>query len=196
MSGWVSRPALSNDERRYCDEWEGCMMRTEGERAFGFLLYDAARFLRRDFEKRAKSVGLTRAQWSVIAHLLRGEGITQKALADILDLKAITLTRMVERLEKDGWIVRRAHATDRRAKLLFLTSKVRPVVETMSDLGAKTRARALRGFSKTEQLALLNFLTRIKSNLADEVAEPASGRNRASTSHGRRGSKPETRRSS
>lgn len=114
------------------------MVRIEGGRAFGFLLYDAARLLRRDFENRAKSVGLTRAQWSVIAHLLRGEGITQKALADMLDLKAITLTRMVERLEEDGWIMRRAHATDRRPKLLFLTTKVKPIVGTMSDLGAKT----------------------------------------------------------
>lgn len=171
-------------------------MSTEGERAFGFLLYDAARLLRRDFEKRAKSIGLTRAQWSVIAHLLRGEGITQKTLADILDLKAITLTRMVERLEEDGWIVRRAHPTDRRAKLLFLTSKVQPVVETMSDLGAKTRARALRGFSRTEQLALLNFLTRIKSNLAEETSEPASGRDHTRALHRRRGIKPKTRGSS
>lgn len=171
------------------------MMRKMGEGAFGFLLYDAARLLRRDFEKRAKSVGLTRAQWSVIAHLLRGEGITQKALADILDLKAITLTRMVERLEKDEWIVRRAHATDRRAKLLFLTNKVRPIVETMSNLGAKTRARALRGFSKAEQMALLNFLTRIKSNLADEAPEPAPGRTHTRTPHARRGNKLKTERS-
>lgn len=177
-------------------DWEGWMMRIEGGRAFGFLLYDAARLLRRDFEKRAKSVGLTRAQWSVIAHLLRGEGITQKALADILDLKAITLTRMVERLEEDGWIMRRAHATDRRAKLLFLTTKVKPIVETMSDLGAKTRTRALRGFSKAEQAAMLNFLTRIKSNLTNEAPEPASRMNHSNTSHARRSNKPKAERPS
>lgn len=45
------------------------------ERSFGFLLYDAARLLRRDFDRRARSLGLTRAQWSVLAHLKRNEVI-------------------------------------------------------------------------------------------------------------------------
>ena len=61
------------------------------ERSFGFLLYDAARLLRRDFDRRARSLGLTRAQWSVLAHLKRNEGSKQAAVADTLELEPITL---------------------------------------------------------------------------------------------------------
>ena len=38
---------------------------------FGFLLHDTARLLRRDFERRSKGTGLTRAQWAVLAYVAR-----------------------------------------------------------------------------------------------------------------------------
>src|SRR5690348_13133430 len=84
------------------------------ERSFGFLLYDAARLLRRDFDRRARRIGLTRAQWSVLANLVRNEGVNQAGLADIMEIQPITLVRLLDRLEEAGWIERRPDPTDRR----------------------------------------------------------------------------------
>ena len=86
------------------------------EKSFGFLLYDAARLLRRDFERRAKQLGLTRAQWSVLAHLARNEGTNQAAAADVLEIEPITLVRLLDRLEAAGWVERRPDPNDRRAR--------------------------------------------------------------------------------
>ena len=52
--------------------------------SLGFVLHDAARLLRKRFEQRARGVGLTRAQWQVLAALARNEGIPQSGLADLL----------------------------------------------------------------------------------------------------------------
>ena len=49
------------------------------ERSLGFLLHDVSRLLRKRFDRRARTIGLTRAQWSVLAHLSRNEGINQAA---------------------------------------------------------------------------------------------------------------------
>ena len=111
------------------------------ERSLGFLLHDVSRLLRRRFDGRARTIGLTRAQWSVLAHLSRYEGINQTALADILEIEPITLVRQLDRLEAAGWIERRLDPQDRRVRLLYLTDRGRPILERMHELGPR---RALR----------------------------------------------------
>ena len=63
------------------------------EPTLGFLLHDVARLLRKRLEQRARSagIGLTRAQWQVLAHLARSEGLNQTSLAHVLDVEPITL---------------------------------------------------------------------------------------------------------
>ncbi|HPE31662.1 MAG TPA: MarR family transcriptional regulator, partial [Parvularculaceae bacterium] len=75
----------------------------------GYLINDVARLLRREFDRRVKHIGLTRAQWFVLAHLYRNDGRTQRALADELDMEPAPLGRLIDRLEESGW-VRRAPA--------------------------------------------------------------------------------------
>src|SRR3546814_12012237 len=62
-------------------------------RTLGFLLHDAARLLRKRFEQKARAHGsnLTRAQWSVLAHLSRQEGVNQTPLADTLAVEPLTV---------------------------------------------------------------------------------------------------------
>ncbi|MCK5089420.1 MAG: MarR family transcriptional regulator, partial [Hyphomicrobiaceae bacterium] len=62
-------------------------------RSLGFLLGDVSRLLRKRFDMRARELGLTRAQWRVLARLRRREGINQRNLAEILEIENITLTR-------------------------------------------------------------------------------------------------------
>lgn len=133
----------------------------------GFLLHDGARLLRRDFEQRARDLGLTRAQWSVLAHLSRCEGINQAGLADILDVAPITLGRTLDRMQKGGWIERRPVAGDRRARSLHLTDKARPALQRVFALGAQSRERALQGFTAAERDLLAEMLIRVRVNLSN-----------------------------
>ena len=68
----------------------------------GLNVHDVARMIRRDFDRRAREQGLTRARWQVLWHLARHEGVHQAALAEILDVAPISLTRQLERLEQEG----------------------------------------------------------------------------------------------
>ena len=72
-----------------------------GKDTIGFLLNDAARLMRKDFERRTRSLGLTRAQWQALFHLARNEGCNQATLADLLEVEPITLARLVDRLETE-----------------------------------------------------------------------------------------------
>jgi len=149
------------------------------ERTLGFLLHDVARLLRKRFEQKARGLGLTRSQWQVLAHINRHEGINQSALADILELEPITLARIVDRLEAGGLVERRAHASDRRLRLLYLTPSAHPIIEKVRKLGQETREEALAGIPTELREQLMDQLVEMKSNLlvacAQNEKEAANG---------------------
>jgi MarR family transcriptional regulator for hemolysin len=151
------------------------------ERTLGFLLHDVARLLRKRFEQNARDLGLTRAQWQVLAHLARNEGIHQGGLADILELEPISLGRILDRLQAAGLVERRPHPKDRRAWLLFLRPKAHPVLEKMRAIGAATRAEALAGVPEAEREQLIHILTAMKENL---IAASANGSGERIARHG------------
>jgi DNA-binding MarR family transcriptional regulator len=140
----------------------------------GFLLHDVARLLRKRFEQRARGIGLTRSQWQVLAYLSLNEGIHQGGLAEILEIEAITLVRLLDKLEQRGLIERRRHATDRRIRLLHLTPQAHPLLEQMRELGDLTRGEALLGIPLPDQEQLLRLLSLMKTNLLDACGQRAA----------------------
>lgn len=134
-------------------------------RSLGFLLGDASRLIRRRFDARARSLGLTRAQWRVLARLRRREGINQTELAEILEIESITLGRHIDRLEAKGWVERRRDPSDRRAWNLYLCAKVQPVLDEMRAFSEITRGEALAGISQKDSELLIDLLLQIKGNL-------------------------------
>src|SRR5262245_26297396 len=104
------------------------------ERSFGFILHDIARLMRKRFDQRARALGLSRSQWQVLAHLSRHQGINQSGLAEILEIENITLGRLIDRMEEAGWVERRPDPNDRRARRLYMTEKVEPMMERMRAL--------------------------------------------------------------
>lgn len=147
-------------------------MTDEIDRNFGFLLYDAARLMRRNFDRRARSLGLSRAQWSVLAHLARREGVKQAELAETLDVQPITLARQIDRLERGGWVRRCADPVDRRVRRLYLSELAGPILAELRMLGRETRAEALQGLSREERQCLIQMLARIRDNLSSSESAP------------------------
>ena len=141
-----------------------------------FVLHDVARLLRKRFEQRSRTLGLTRGQWQVLAYLSRNEGIHQTKLADLVDTMPITLARLLDKMEARGLIERRPNPADRRAWLLYLTPEAHPLLEIMRDNGQKTRDEAFVGLSEDEQQHLLQTLCLIKSNLLEACVQPVVDR--------------------
>ncbi|HEY4135256.1 MAG TPA: MarR family transcriptional regulator [Alphaproteobacteria bacterium] len=144
------------------------------DRTLGFLVHDVARLMRKRLEQRTRHLNLTRAQWSVLAHLARHEGINQNGLAEILDVEPITVGRILDRLEGCGLIERHPHPADRRAWLPHLTEKAHPILEQLWDIAAIAREQAMGGLNDAEREQLIELLLRVKSNLndIDDVSNP------------------------
>lgn len=145
---------------------------TEAEGAFGFLLHDVARLMRRNFNRRVQGLGLTQAQYRVILHLSRSEGLQQVELAELLEVQPITLARLLDKLEGAGLIERRRDPKDRRAFRLYLTAATTPLLETIWQLGNQTRLDAAGSLSGKDLEPFFNTLEAMKRNLikAEDLA--------------------------
>lgn len=141
------------------------MDRDDLDRNFGFLLHDVARLMRTVFDRRGKSLGLTRSQWWVLTMLYAKEGVTQSELADFMELEKPTLGRLLDRLEEKEWVERRTDALDRRVKRLYLTDKVQGVMRALRNTAAEVRRDAIGDMSDSEREQFIDTLAKIKSNL-------------------------------
>ena len=141
------------------------MLREDLSRNFGFLLNDVARLLRTAYDRRIRELGLTRAQWWVLTHLFRSDGITQTELAELLEIEKPTLGRLLDRLEAKGWVRREHDSSDRRVWRVHLTDEVEPALRTMRAIAAELRRDALAGVSAAERERFVDTLLAIKENL-------------------------------
>ena len=132
----------------------------------GGVIHDVARLLRWEFERRAQAVGLTRSQWSVIVLLLREDGAHQRDLAGMSDVTPISMSGLLQRLERDSWVVRTNDPADRRAKRIFLTAKIKPVLEEILMVVKEVRATALNGLSDVERAQLICLMLRVRHNMS------------------------------
>jgi len=135
------------------------------DNTFAYLLHDVTRLMRKHFDRRATRLELTRAQWRALKVIRRHEGLSQTELADYLDMEPIPVGRVVDRLEKTGFVERRADPADRRRWRRHLIAKAHAIVAAMEVIGAALREEALRGVKPTDFDALLRVLTQLKDNL-------------------------------
>lgn len=135
------------------------------DRHLGFLLADINRLARREFDRRVRPLGLTRAQWLFLFHLEREPGMTQSELAEHLQMEKISVSRQADRLQRAGWIERRDSRADRRAYHLYLTPRAARIVEKLDAAATRLRTDYLRGVPLARRSALVADLARIKANL-------------------------------
>ncbi|MEO8717506.1 MAG: MarR family transcriptional regulator [Burkholderiales bacterium] len=149
------------------------MLREDLSRNFGFLLNDVARLMRTTYDRRIRKLGLTRAQWWVLTHLFRGDGVSQTELAEILEIEKPTLGRLLDRLEAKRWVRREHDARDRRIWRVHLTDEVEPALRTMRAIAADLRRDALAGQRAAQRERFVDTLLTLKANLLRGQASAA-----------------------
>lgn len=131
----------------------------------GYRIADNSRQLRRLFDERVRSLGLTGPQARLLLSLERAPDQNQAFYAERLDIEPITLTRIVDRLEDAGWIERQTDPADRRARILHLTDKSRGIVMQLWSIVEELSEDMLDGFDAGERELFSRMLDRLAANL-------------------------------
>jgi len=132
------------------------------------LFHEISLMVARLFNRQVKEMGLTRTQWQVLYLLYMQGEQTQTNIADTLMMAKPPLGKVVERLEDGGWIKRRDDGKDRRAKLVSLTPKIQPMLNSLESLVDDIGGIATRGMSKQEAVQFYKLLKMAHANLMAE----------------------------
>lgn len=125
-----------------------------------YLLARASHLISGEFHRMLRARRVPVMQWRVLASLYDGP-LTAKALADVVLTKQPTLSRLVERMERQGLVQRSANVEDRRSIVLSLTERGRALAEPLIASAREHEAAVLRPFGKARGDALLRTLQRL-----------------------------------
>jgi MarR family transcriptional regulator for hemolysin len=145
-------------------------------RAVAVKLSVVARQLRVTFDQAAERSGLTRAQWHLIAAVARNPGVTQRTIAEALEVREITAGRLVDRLCEDGYLRREESPHDRRAYSVYLTPSAQPVLDKLDALAKVHEAAIFAGFEPEDVEKLDELLEAICHNLSDLRSQLAAAK--------------------
>ncbi len=140
-------------------------MGPDDDEYIGYVLSDVARLIRTVFDRRVRDIGLTRAQWLVLTRLYRRPGASQTELADMLEIDRASAGRMIDRMQKNGWVERRADSEDRRINRLYLTADARRAHKDMWAVAEATVDDALAPLSTAEREQFTRLAARVKGQL-------------------------------
>ena len=112
-----------------------------------------------------ETVGLYRGQPPVLGVLAEGEGVSHSELAARLDVRPATISKMLDRMERAGFLTRRPDAEDQRVSRVYLTERGRAVQCEVRRLIRTMAQETFAGFSLEEQALLSRFLLQIRENL-------------------------------
>jgi DNA-binding MarR family transcriptional regulator len=112
-----------------------------------------------------EALGLYRGQPRLLFALWEEEGLTHSELAARTHVRAATISKMVQRMEKAGFLERRADEEDQRVSRVYLTDAGRAVQDRVGAAFAQLERETLAGFNDDERELLRAFLVRIRDNL-------------------------------
>jgi DNA-binding MarR family transcriptional regulator len=129
------------------------------------LMRENARLHSTVFSKRFRELSLTPEEARTLTYLRANEGGSQKRLADAMHVRPIVLTRLLSRLEAVGLVERQSYPTDRRAKILFLTTKGKVAARHIATINASLEQRLISDLTPQEMKDLALGLRVIQDTL-------------------------------
>lgn len=139
---------------------------------FGFLIHDVSRLRRIVVDRALKPLGMTRSQWFLLAFLSRRDGMTQTSLATDLDLTKVAVGGLLERMETQGLVERRADASDARIRRVFLTRAGTRLVREIRAEVEKAELIALGSYDEEELAITVRTLQLMKAQLRERIEGP------------------------
>ena len=136
-----------------------------------YLLAQVCRLHRERAGTMLETVGLFRGQPPVLMSLHATDGQTQGDLAARLRVAPATMTKMIQRMERAGFVQRRPDAADQRISRVYLTDAGRAVRGEMMGALGTLEAETFAGLDAAERAQLRGFLERLRANLRGVVDE-------------------------
>jgi DNA-binding MarR family transcriptional regulator len=130
-----------------------------------FLIARVSRAYHNHASQVFEEFGLHRSQPRVLFELSQEDGKSQKQLGENIGVTSASISNMVKRMERAGFVIRRRDAEDERISRVYLTQAGREIISQVKATSKRLHEIALAGFTDTETGALCEYMQRIFENL-------------------------------
>lgn len=131
----------------------------------GFITNIASKRLSEEFNRRLESYGVTRVNWIAIYYIGDNDGISQRELANKMDVNESSIARLLDRMEKEELTVRKKDPHDRRTAGVYLTEKGEKLRVSLIPLAEEFQNDVTRGLSSDELETFKKVLDKMVDNL-------------------------------
>lgn len=133
----------------------------------GYALAQVCKAHRHRVDLALSTLGLHVGQEMILHQLWQAEGVTQSQLAEGMCVEPPTVTKMLQRLERDALIERRPDADDARISRVFLTPQARALRCEVERCWDTIEQRAVAGMTAEERMLLRRLLIQMRANLSE-----------------------------
>jgi DNA-binding MarR family transcriptional regulator len=133
----------------------------------GKIFMQATRFLNQQFKN--AGLNITREQWTVLAVLWHQDGIAQQKIADETDRDKPSTTRLLDNLEKMGYIERKADTADRRINSIFLTPLGRDSEQKIMEVVNDTFDKITSGIKESALKTVRTVFSQVYQNISNQA---------------------------
>ena len=135
------------------------------EPTLGMRLSETDKRLHNCLRKACEAVGLPQSYRQFLFHLELGDGLTQQELANRVRLSPPTVSVTLQKMEREGLLLRQPDEKDQRTIRVFLTDAGHDVNQRIHDALFAVDSRLTEGFSAEEQALFSSMLQRMNENL-------------------------------
>ena len=134
------------------------------EDSLGYLVNRVARLMAHDLAERIRPAGVAIGQWAVLLSLWAREGMTQAELSRVVAIEPPTVVRTIDRMARDGLVIRAADPEDGRLSRIYLTERARSLRDELVPLAAAVNGEILNGLTINEARTLRRLLAKLATN--------------------------------
>ena len=114
---------------------------------------------------RLDGTGISPTQFRLLAHLMADGALTQTELSEMLSITPPSTVKLIDRMERDGWVIRKADDQDRRVNKIEYTKKARKIWKEATVHSRELLEQAYRGLSENEINTVITVLAKVRKNL-------------------------------
>lgn len=140
--------------------------------SLGRSIYRTSQAMRHHVDQMLKPFDITTEQLHILKHIEKHDGSTQKDICRTTEKSPANITRLLDRLEKKKFIVRRDNPEDRRSQLVSLTAEGRKLASRLSDMFTSLSHKIEKYIDKNEIGIVKKVLGQIEMNLLELSENP------------------------
>jgi MarR family transcriptional regulator for hemolysin len=139
--------------------------------SLGYSLHYTNRMAMAILQEKIKQYNVAVGQFPILVHLWEKQGLTQKALCDLIRVEQPTIANTLKRMERDGLVKRIPDKDDKRQWRIYLTDRALDLKDSLQAESRNVNKIIIGRLNKTEQKEFIRLIGIITSNLEKELSK-------------------------